>query len=1153
MSIWNRMFFKKVQDDSKVGVSPARPLQNTPVPDKNSGAEMEVEKTPLSATNDRVIRVFISSTFRDMMRERDLLVKEVFPELRRKCAKRFVTFTEVDLRWGITEAQANEGQVLPLCLAEIERSRPYFIGLLAERYGWIPDTIRPEVIAREPWLQEHVQGRTSVTELEIFHGVLNNPQMQSHAFFYFRDPTYANNPALTDDERRDMIERDIRTDIEQHGVVEAIRRTEERKSKLAALKQRIRDSKLPLVEPYANPKALAESVRKQFDELIDRLYPEDQTPDPLSQERMVHEAHAKNKLFACIDRPAHLAVLNTFAAPTEHNGKGLVVTGESGGGKTALLAAWTRDWAKSHPEDFLFQHYFGATPDSASPEGFLRRLLGELKARFGITDDVPTDPEKLRDALPLWLAQTIGKDRVVLVLDGLNQVQGSEPDRHLFFLSRHFPPHVIVLASALDGPGLDELRERGWTKHDLPRASEVEVDAMVSEYLTIHARALASELRHELLTAPGAKNPLYLRTVLEELRQFGSFEQLPQRVRHYLEADNPKELFLRVVARWQEDFDGKDPEEDKPKIDLVRRALTYLWAARQGLSEPEWLDLLGMPSRTFDNAPVNSEPSTINSAALPRALWTPFFLSLEPHLSQRAGLYAFGHDFLRQAVETTFVPSDDLQQTAHLSLADYFEHQPAGPRWIDELPWQLNQAAAWTKLRDCLTDMTMFEELIKRDEHELHAYWLSIGNRFDMAEAYWESLERWRKAHPRDPMIVTMLNSVGRFMYQVVGRLASAKSFIRKALEIWERAEGIEKPDFAPALINLGAICKAEGKYQEAEALFRKSLTIFEGLYGREDRQLVVPLNNLAGVLALKGDHGTAEMLQLRALAILRKDPVGASQVLLGTILHNVADRMECVGNLSHAEQMCREALEVRKRHLGPKHPDVAQSLCLLAVIVRRLGDEAEAERLHCRALEIEEAARGPFHPTVAIRLNNLALLLKARGEFTTAEQILRRAVAIGKQTFSSPQPDLATWLNNLAGVLVAQGHKADAVPLLQEALEILDTVLGKEHNNTYMVLDSLADILLSLGRREEAFPILQRAVGIHVKQLGLDHIKTFTGMANLGFLFLERGMINEAIELLNRSLSCHVEVLGETHPRTVSLTDFLGSVIRHRESNSRL
>ena len=135
----------------------------------------------------RLIRVFISSTFRDVMRKRDLLVKEVFPGLRRKCAKRFVTFTEVDLRWGITEAQANEGQVLPLCLAEIERSRPYFIGLLGERYGWIPDTMRPEVIEREPWLKEHVQGRTSVTELEILHGVLNSPQMAGRDFLYFRN------------------------------------------------------------------------------------------------------------------------------------------------------------------------------------------------------------------------------------------------------------------------------------------------------------------------------------------------------------------------------------------------------------------------------------------------------------------------------------------------------------------------------------------------------------------------------------------------------------------------------------------------------------------------------------------------------------------------------------------------------------------------------------------------------------------------------------------------------------------------------------------------------------------------------------------------------------------------------------------------------
>lgn len=42
------------------------------------------------------MRVFVSSTFRDMQGERDVLVKRVFPELRRLCERRGCSFTEVD-------------------------------------------------------------------------------------------------------------------------------------------------------------------------------------------------------------------------------------------------------------------------------------------------------------------------------------------------------------------------------------------------------------------------------------------------------------------------------------------------------------------------------------------------------------------------------------------------------------------------------------------------------------------------------------------------------------------------------------------------------------------------------------------------------------------------------------------------------------------------------------------------------------------------------------------------------------------------------------------------------------------------------------------------------------------------------------------------
>src|ERR1019366_5119653 len=144
--------------------------------------------TASGTSESRQIRVFISSTFLDMQGERDYLVKFIFPQLRRLCEARGVTWGEVDLRWGVTDEQKAEGKVLPICLAEIKKCRPYFIGLLGERYGWVPNGIDPDLLETEKWLQ--AQDGRSVTELEILHGVLKAPGMAKHSFFYFRDPAY---------------------------------------------------------------------------------------------------------------------------------------------------------------------------------------------------------------------------------------------------------------------------------------------------------------------------------------------------------------------------------------------------------------------------------------------------------------------------------------------------------------------------------------------------------------------------------------------------------------------------------------------------------------------------------------------------------------------------------------------------------------------------------------------------------------------------------------------------------------------------------------------------------------------------------------------------------------------------------------------------
>ena len=55
------------------------------------------------AAHNRVVRVFISSTFRDMHAERDHLVTVVFPELRERCERLGLEFFDVDLRWGVPD------------------------------------------------------------------------------------------------------------------------------------------------------------------------------------------------------------------------------------------------------------------------------------------------------------------------------------------------------------------------------------------------------------------------------------------------------------------------------------------------------------------------------------------------------------------------------------------------------------------------------------------------------------------------------------------------------------------------------------------------------------------------------------------------------------------------------------------------------------------------------------------------------------------------------------------------------------------------------------------------------------------------------------------------------------------------------------------
>ena len=58
-----------------------------------------------------VIRVFVSSTFSDLVAELNALQEQVFPWLREFCLKRGARFQAIDLRFRIREGYARQGGI----------------------------------------------------------------------------------------------------------------------------------------------------------------------------------------------------------------------------------------------------------------------------------------------------------------------------------------------------------------------------------------------------------------------------------------------------------------------------------------------------------------------------------------------------------------------------------------------------------------------------------------------------------------------------------------------------------------------------------------------------------------------------------------------------------------------------------------------------------------------------------------------------------------------------------------------------------------------------------------------------------------------------------------------------------------------------------
>jgi tetratricopeptide (TPR) repeat protein len=1057
----------------------------------------------------RAVRVFVSSTFRDLHAEREELVKRVFPQLRAVCEERGVAWSEVDLRWGITDEQKTEGRVLPICLAEIDNCRPYFIGLLGERYGWVPETLPPEVVEREPWLA--ALGGRSLTELEIVHGVLNDPAAAEHAYFYFRDPSYLDDVPPGD--RDGFWESPTQAEVDRVGQQEAMRTAAARADMLARLKDRIRASGRPVVDGYRTPRELGDHVLRDLAAVLDRCFPPGSEPELLDQVADAQDALVAGLQRVYVPRQDQLDRLHAHATA---DGRPLFVVGPPGAGKSALLAHWAAH-LETDTTPVIIRHFVSASSESRNWWVLVERILRELKNRLALPRAVPDDPRLLREALVEWLHAAAARSRVVLIIDGVDQLDDRDGAHELAWLPSELPPQVRLVVSAGSGRPLTVLRERGWPTLLVQPLGVEERTRLIRDHLGQAGKSLAPAQVRRIAAAEPCANPLYLRTLLEELRVYGDRETLDRRIDHYLAASTAEALYALILERYEQDY-----ERDRPG--LVREAFTLLWAARRGLAEAELLDLLGS-----DGAPLPSHD------------WSPLFLAARPAFG-RTELLGFAHQSFRDGVRRRYLDSVDRQRAAHRRLADYFAFRPdpdpvrAGmaeamyvaegrafdpavgdrvaavlfhPRRVQEHPWQLMKADEWSRLWELLADPIFLDHAYvsapAASKADLLEYWAQVeaGSDLRLVDAY-RPLAEAPETHTTSVLTAAAILLHDR--EHPAEALALTEHLARRS-----EAAG-DLVGYAEALMEQALNTDDLGDTGGAVALCQRAEAILRRLDTRPAHLLLIAcLNNLGIMLRRQFDPQRASDVLREAEELAKR--VGDRE-LEASSLHNQAiileargDRRGAIALLQRDEQACREhgnlravgeSLAVQARIFEQDSPDQARALLLeaediahrlglrgrqlhlvydQAAILRRLGRTAEAleafragERLARQHLDQRRRRQSLVH-----FLGNIGLLLVQHGDYDAACQAFDEQEATCREI--NDQYGLAATLGDRAFLHITLGEQNRALDLFAQQEQICRQI--KHRRGLLLSLMQHAKLLRASGDPGQAVHRLREAADL--------------------------------------------------------------------------
>ncbi len=292
------------------------------------------------------------------------------------------------------------------------------------------------------------------------------------------------------------------------------------------------------------------------------------------------------------------------------------------------------------------------------------------------------------------------------------------------------------------------------------------------------------------------------------------------------------------------------------------------------------------------------------------------------------------------------------------------------------------------------------------------------------------------------PQVEAQIETVIAQSYQGLGRYDDAEPHFKKSLQLRETTGGTRSAAVLVGLRDLAELYLAKGSMDSAGTVLQDAVAREPAGAGTPDSIRAALLSDMGSLAHGQGRNADAERWHRAALAIQQR-VYGPTSDIVALSINDIGVAVGDQGRLAESEALARQALEVLRANHPEPNERVAKALAALATVLDFEGKAAPAESAYVETLAVRKRLLGPEHPDYTYTLFNYSMFIFDQKRYREAADYSRQILALRGKTLPESHPSIAAALQTLGRSLDELGDTRAGGQALLESLELRRKYVG--------------------------------------------------------------------------------------------------------------